>query len=156
MSHTPDRRALMLASLSSALGVTACASPRKSEDVQQYIVERSKEWTNCYITGSTEVMERILAHDFVNTNPRGRKSGKGAALQAARDGPAVFASAQTGPIEVRVFGDMAVAFGGDQLVLKEGIPREITTAWTDTWLLRQGQWLAIASHESEVSPAADG
>jgi len=150
MSHAPDRRALMLATLTAALGTTACVSPRKSEDVQQYIVERSREWTNCYITGNTEVMERILAPDFVNTNPRGRKSGKSAALQAARGGPAIFESAQAGPIEVRVFGDMALAFGGDVLVLKEGTPRKITTAWTDTWLLRQGQWLAMASHESEV------
>lgn len=156
MPHIPDRRAVMLATLTSALGATGCASSRKPEDVQQYIVERSKEWTNCYITGDPAIMERILAPDFVNTNPRGRKSGKGAALQAAREGPTIFESAQAGPVEVRVFGEMALAFGGDQLVLKEGTPREITTAWTDTWLLRQGQWLAIASHESEVSPSADG
>jgi hypothetical protein len=146
----------MLATLTSALGATGCASPRRSEEVQQYIVERSKQWTDCYITGNPAVMELILAPDFINTNPRGRKSGKSAALEAARGGPAVFESAKAGPVEVRVFGDMAIAFGGDLLVLKEGTPREITTAWTDTWLLRQGQWLAIASHESEVSPTSEG
>lgn len=150
MPHTPDRRALILATLTSALGAAGCASGRKLEEVQQYIARRSRQWTDCYITGNPEIMELILAPDFVNTNPRGRKSGKSAALQAAREGPGIFESAQAGPVEVRVFGDMALALGGDQLVLKEGTPREITTAWTDTWLLRQGQWLAIASHESEV------
>lgn len=156
MSHAPERRALMLATLTAGLGATACAFPRKPEDVQQYIAERSRQWTNCYVTGNPEVMELILAPEFVSTNPRGRRSGKSAALKAAKGGPAVFESARAGPIEVRLFGDMALAFGGDLLVLKEGTPREITTAWTDTWLLRQGQWLAMASHESVVSPDADG
>jgi hypothetical protein len=99
-------------------------------------------------------MEKILAPDFVGTNPRGRKSGKSAAIVSAKEGPSIFESAQAGPIEVRVFGDMALAFGGDMLVLKNGPAREITTAWTDTWLLRHGEWLAIASHESVVSPGA--
>jgi hypothetical protein len=99
-------------------------------------------------------MEAILAETFVNTNPKGRKSGKREAIASAKEGPSVFKSAKAGPIEVRVFGDMAIAFGGDILILRDGSPAEITTAWTDTWLLREGKWQAIASHESEVGPTA--
>jgi hypothetical protein len=123
-------------------------------NVERYIVERSQEWTQAYVTGNPKVMETILAHDFVSTNPRGKKSGKSAAIASARQGPSVFQSARAAPIEVRVFGAMAIAFGGDMLVLREGIPNEVTTAWTDTWLLRNGEWLAIASHESEFDPQA--
>jgi hypothetical protein len=146
----PDRRSLLIVATTSTLGASGCAIRGTSVNVEKYIVERSQEWTQAYTTGNPKVMESILAHDFVSTSPRGKKSGKSAAIASAMEGPSVFQSARAGPIEVRVFGDMAIAFGGDMLVLKEGTPKEITTAWTDTWLCRHGEWLAIASHESEV------
>ena len=157
MLTNPHRRSLLIAAAAtSALEATGCATWRDPVSVEKYIVERSKEWTNSYVTGNPEVMERILAHDFVNTNPRGERSGKTAAIASAKSGPATIQSAQAGAIEVRVFGSMAIAFGGDILLLKEGSRREITTAWTDTWLFREGEWLAVASHESVVHSSSRG
>ena len=72
MVTNPHRRSLLIAAAAtSALEATGCATWRDPVSVENYIVERSKEWTNSYVTGNPEVMERILAHDFVNTNPRG-------------------------------------------------------------------------------------
>ena len=157
MLTNPHRRSVLIAAAAtSALEATGCATWRDPVSVEKYILGRSKEWTNSYVTGNPEVMERILAHDFVNTNPRGERSGKTAAIASAKDGPATIQSAQAGAIEVRVFGSMAIAFGGDILLLKEGSRREITTAWTDTWLFREDEWLAVASHESVVQSSSRG
>ncbi len=151
MSHAANRRSALIAAATSTLAASGCpATGSNAESVASYIVERSKEWTHAYSTGNSEVMEPILAADFVSTSPRGRKSGKRAAIESARSGPSVFESAQAGPLEVRVFGATALAFGGDLLVLKNAPARAVATAWTDVWLLRRGEWLAIASHESEV------
>jgi hypothetical protein len=51
---------------------------------------------------------------------------------------------------VQVFGDMAIAFGADMLVLSKGIPIEVTTAGIDKWRFRHGEWLAVESHAIEV------
>jgi hypothetical protein len=151
---TPNRRSLLIVATTTTLGASGCASRGTPEDVKRYIVERSQEWTQAYASGNPKVMETILAHDFVSTNPRGKKSGKSAAIASAMEGPSVFQSALAGPIEVRLFHHMAIALGGDMLVLRAGAPKGVTTAWTDTWLLRDGEWLVVASHESEVDPPA--
>lgn len=152
MSIRVNRRLMFLAGAASAAGASGCAAVGGPESVSRHIVERSREWTASYVSGHTDVMQRILAHDFVGTNPKGRRANKAQTIATALEGPAFLQAASVGPIEVRVFGTMAVAFGGDVLVLKRDPASTITTAWTDTWLLRDGQWVVIASHESDVEP----
>jgi hypothetical protein len=150
VSVQPKRRVLLLAGPACAVAASGCAAVSEPESIRRLIVEQSREWTASYVSGNTDVMQRILAHDFVNTDPKGRKGDKARAIEAARRGPELLHAASVGPVEVRVFGQMAVAFGGDVLVLKRGPTTTVRTAWTDTWLLRDGQWAVIASHESEV------
>jgi hypothetical protein len=154
MPFEMKRRTMIASAAASTLGAAGCATAFDPDGVRRHIVERSREWTACYVSGNTDVMERILAEDFVGTGPKGRKSDKAQAIAAARRGPEFLRSARVGPIEVRVFGQMALAFGGDLLEPKHDPAATVTTAWTDTWLLRDGRWVVLASHESEVEPAA--
>ena len=148
-----NRRLLLLASVTTpGLGASGCATRAPAQDVERYIVAQSQEWTRSYTSGNTDVMERILAEDFVSTSPRGKRSGKRESIASAKEAPAIFEATEVGQIEVRVFDGMALAFGGDALVLKAGNPREVKKAWTDTWIYRRGEWLVVASHESVVRP----
>lgn len=151
MPLSTNRRRLLLASAATP-AFSASAAPGAEQDVELYIVSRSREWTRSYTTGVTDVMEKILAADFVSTSPRGQKSDKAACIASAKEGPSLFESTQAGPIVVKVHANMALAFGGDVLVLKSGAPREVKTAWTDTWILRRDEWVVVASHESLIQP----
>jgi hypothetical protein len=136
-----------------ALSTTSCSTTSPSAlDAERIITERSKEWTASFGSGDASVMELILAPEFVNTSPRGERSNKLESIAAARRGPEWLVFAQLAEITVNVFGTTAIAIGGDQLQLKSGTPAEIRTAWTDTWLLRNGVWQVVASHECIVRP----
>jgi len=150
------RRSLLVAStLGSAFSGVACSSAGVlSADAERYIAERSGEWTACFTTGDTEVMERILASDFVNTSPRGIRSNKAEAIVSAKQGPEIFASTRMDGVIVKVYGSTALALGSDIIKLKSGAPAEVRTAWTDTWLFRDGAWQVVASHECVVRELA--
>jgi hypothetical protein len=146
-----DRRsALLLAALSPAMLAPGCASEPSPVDVESFIVERSRRWTACFTTGDTTVMEEILAADFVNTSPSGTRSTKAESIRSAREGPSMFASTRLDALEVKIHGAVALAFGQDLLYLKASPNAPVRTVWTDTWLLRNGQWCVVASHESVV------
>ena len=155
MPISQDRRKLLLAcAAGSALSGAGCTTtPASSAEAERYIAQRSKEWTYCFTSGDALVMEQILASDFVNTGPRGDKSDKAESIAAARKGPDLFLSTQLAEITVKVYGSTAIAFGGDILKLRSDAPAEIRTAWTDTWLLRNGAWQVVASHECVIRSA---
>jgi hypothetical protein len=154
MPVSQDRRKLLLACAGgSALSGAGCSTaPASPEDAERYIAQRSREWTACFSSGDASVMEQILAIDFVSTGPRGDKSNRAESIAAARKGPDVFASTALAEVTVRLHGTTAIAFGGDVLKLRSGSPAEVRTAWTDTWLLRNGAWQVVASHECVIRP----
>jgi hypothetical protein len=155
MTELTDRRALLLAALLVPSGAgSGCATTSGRPDAEAYITERSREWTASYTTGKTEVMEGILAEDFVGTSPSGTRSSKKDALESARRGPDTFVSAVMQSVQVKVFDGVALAFGNDLLTVRGATPTQEHTAWTDTWLLRGGAWVVVASHESIVKSAA--
>jgi hypothetical protein len=151
-----DRRILLLAwAGGAAVSGSGCATDSTSTaDAERLIAESSRQWTGCFASGDTSVMERILATEFVNTSPRGDRSNKLESIAAARRGPDWLVSAELAEITVKVFGTTAIAFGGDHLKLRSATPAEVRTAWTDTWLLRGGSWQVIASHECVMRSGA--
>ena len=155
MPTSQDRRKLLFAcAAGSALSGAGCSTaPPSPADAERYIAQRSREWTACVSSGDAFVMEQILASDFVNTGPRGDKFDKSESIAAARKGPDVFLSTQLAEISVKVYGSTAISFGGDILKLRSGAPVEVRTAWTDTWLMRNGSWQVVASHECVIRSA---
>lgn len=141
-----------LIALSLSMIVTAgCASQQLGMSVEQYITERSREWAEAYATGKAEVMDRILADDFIGTSPRGERFTKGDAIRSAKGSPGVYLAARLAKIDVRVFGNAAVAFGEDVQTLRSSPPVQERSVWTDTWVYRNGAWQVIASQEGRFA-----
>ena len=140
--------------LISASILVGCASYQPVESVEQYIADRSREWTDAFVSGNTRVMEEIIAPDFLGTSTKGERYTKQDAIKDAKDGPNYFVSNRLLKVEVKVYGSTAVAFGVDVMKLKSNPNVEETAVWTDTWLLRNGKWQVVASHESKQAAAA--
>jgi hypothetical protein len=155
MRASIERRSLLVATLlTPALAVSGCTTTPTEGDAETFVAERSRQWTACFSTGRTDVMEQILADDFVNTSPSGKRSDKKASIEAARQGPNIFASTRLDRIEIRVFGTTVLAFGEDLLTFKSAGAQPVRTTWTDTWLFRGRRWQVVASHESVLKDSA--
>jgi len=56
-------------------------------------------------------------------------------------------------LKVSVFGDTAIATGGEKLKGTDplGKPLDVNERWTDTWVkMPSGKWQCVASHQSPI------
>lgn len=104
-----DLRSLLVISITPLLH--GCATPEPEAEVEKYIQAGARQGAESVATGRTEDLERILADDFVGTDPQGRRYGKANMLANTREAPKEFASNKIGPVKVTFFGNTAVAQG---------------------------------------------
>lgn len=124
-----------------------CVTPPSAADTEKYILDGSRQWAESVSTGRTEDLERIIAEDFVGTDPQGRRYNKAKMLENTREAPKYFASNKIGPVTVYFFGDTAVAQGEETWTRHRGDPITGRFVWTDTWMKRNGKWQIIAAQD---------
>ena len=103
------------------------------------------------VTNDVSVLERILADDFVGVDIDGSHYSKADAIKDYRTKPSEFASNHLNEIEIRFYGDVAVAQGNESWKKKDGAVGKFV--WTDTWIRRNGKWQIVAA-EDLVPPNA--
>lgn len=124
-----------------------CATLVSEAVVEKYIQAGARQWAESVATGRTEDLERIIADDFVGTDPQGRRYDKAKMLENTREAPKYFASNQIGPVMVTFFGNTAVAQGEETWTRHRGDPISGRFVWTDTWMKRNGKWQIIAAQD---------
>jgi ketosteroid isomerase-like protein len=115
-----------------------------------YIRQAESDWAESTVTHDVSVPERILADDFVGVDIDGSHYTKADEIRNTRK-PSEFASNHLNDIEIRFYGDAAVAQGSESWKKKDGTPGKYV--WTDTWIRRGGKWQVVAA-EDLVPPAA--
>ena len=124
----------------------------ESSDSQtiKYIRECSADWASSVVTGDTSRMKVYFAEDFVGTGVAGGRYNKSQVL--ASNGPSdIYRSNTIDSIEVRLFGNTAIAHGSETWVKYDGSKGQ--WIWTDIWLLRDQGWQLVAAQDVEI-PAA--
>ena len=85
---------------------------------------------------------KILAEDFLNTNPDGSLVDKQAFLKQIAP-PARIKDLACHDVKVRVMGDFAIIHARTTYTLSDG--RRGNGRYTDIWARRNGQWLCVAA-----------
>jgi len=119
-------------------------SEKRTNDEQQ-VRQLENEWINAFIEGDTETLDRILAEDFIFTDPEGRLLTKAEWLADLKSGELNFESIHLDNLQVRMYGDAAVANGRVTVKAqsKEG-GFNGQYCYTDMYVKRNGQWQAVA------------
>ncbi|MDC3123184.1 nuclear transport factor 2 family protein [Gammaproteobacteria bacterium] len=113
----------------------------------RYIRECSADWASSVVTGDTSRMKVYFAEDFVGTGVEGGRYNKSQVL--ANDGPSeIYRSNTIDSIDVRLFGNTAIAHGSETWVKYDG--SEGQWIWTDIWLLRDQGWQLVAAQDVEI------
>lgn len=122
---------------------------KTQSDAERYIKESERQWAESVATGDTATLERILADDFIGVDPDGKQYDKAHMVKDTKEAPKYFVSNHLNQVEVRFYGDAAVAQGDESWVRKDG--KRGRFVWTDTWIKRNGNWQIVAA-EDLVAP----
>lgn len=117
--------------------------------VEQAVAQMEKDWTEAALHRDTAAVERIVADDWVGINWDGARYSKAQLLEDLKTGTTAAQSVTMDPVKVRVFGDTAVATGGDtEKSTYKGKDSSGHYLWTDVYVKRNGKWQAVASHST--------
>jgi Domain of unknown function (DUF4440) len=129
-----------------------CASKIDYKQAEQYIRESEKQWAESAATGDSAVIRRILADDFIGIDPDGKQYNKQKMIEETTGGPKYILSGHLNEMNVRFYGNTAVAQGNETWVSRsENEPHPTGLyVWTDTWILRDNKWQVVAAEDLVV------
>ena len=135
---------LSLAILLFAIPLCAQAADPHAAD-RAYIQKSESDWAESVASHECSAPERIMADDFVGIDVDGSHYTKADSLKICKTKPSNFASNHLGDVQIRFYGDVAIAQGYESWKLKNGKTGKFI--WTDTWLRRNGKWQVIAAED---------
>jgi len=105
-----------------------------------------QSWMDAWVAKDRAMCERILADDFLLTSARGTLMSKSEWIAGAM-GPFVCSAFHWEQIQVRPFGDVAIAHGrARQHASVAGQDWSGVFLVTDVWVRRHGQWQVVSRH----------
>ena len=123
-----------------------CASllvAQNTKEAEDYIRKSESEWAESVANGDISVLERILTNDFVGVDTKGNVYDKAKMIADTKEAPKYFVSNHLEQVNIRFYGNTAVAQGSEAWVRKSGERGRFV--WIDTWILRDGNWQIVAA-----------
>ncbi len=120
--------------------------------MQQELINLENGWAKSVVELDLAFMERILADDYLATDPEGNVYTKAQDIASLKSGEFVVTSCVHHEMKVRVYGDAAVVTGRTTVKgTYKGKDFIDDVRWTDTWVKSSGRWQCIAGHSSEIA-----
>jgi len=149
MAH---RRVPLACALLVALTVAATASQQRAvQSDQDVLVDLERRWNAAFYQKDTAFIGTVLADDFVATYDDGSRGSKATELALAAAFDRRVESAVPDDFTVKEYGDTAVVRFTLRVVgLRQGQRAETILRYTDVWVIREGRWLCVSSHSTQV------
>jgi len=110
-----------------------------------YIRQAESDWAESVATHDVRVLERIMADDFEGVDIDGSHYSKADAIKEYRTHTIDFVSNHLSEVQIRFYGQAAVAQGSESWKKKDGTLGKFV--WTDTWIKREGKWQVVAAED---------
>jgi hypothetical protein len=119
------------------------------------LIRLERDYASALIRKDRAFLMRFYASDWRGGNWMGFWS-KSTMLKSVLNARYVTRSMEVRDLKVRLMGDVAVVQGVDEEVTSmDGKDTSGKWAFTDVFARRDGAWVAVASHTSEVKPAGE-
>jgi uncharacterized protein (TIGR02246 family) len=146
------KRTLTLCLAGFVLLVSAALSQaQKAGGTEKAVAALEEQWLQSQKTNNPDLVAPLLADNFVTTSSDGKVASKAEMLAIVK--ATKYSSAEYSDVKVAVFGDTAIATGGEKLKGTDpsGKPLDVNERWTDTWVkMPSGKWQCVASHQSPI------
>lgn len=143
--------AIVILAAAQAQAAQAPSDVHDKAQVERYIRACEREWAAFPITRDPTPIDAFLAPDFQGVSGDNKVLTRAEAL-IPDSGPVTLSSDTFEYVNIRFpSADVAIAQGADAALLKSG--ERIRMIWTDVWMLRDGRWRLVASHDSRLPDA---
>jgi ketosteroid isomerase-like protein len=123
------------------------------EDPGSAVKALERKWQRALVDKDVGTINDLLAGDFVATSSTGRVGSKSAVLNAIRRDKNKYTSANARGMSVRMLGPRVAVVTGvatESGTTPDGRSFRNSRRFTDTWMLRNGKWVCVASQATEV------
>jgi ketosteroid isomerase-like protein len=143
-----NKRSLIWGSLASLVVLSGPAAA--TDSAEQAVTAAENQWLKSQQSNNVDLLAPLLADKVVETTEEGKVyAGKVAVLAAAKLD--TWSSAAYTDIKVTVFGSTAIATGTfTGKGTNSGKPVDAQVRFTDTWVMTNGKWLCVATHDSPL------
>ncbi len=134
---------------------TQTAETTRTQDraqTEERLLGLEQQWIEGLQTGDLSILEEILAPDFIYTVLDGQVLDKEAFISGT--GAMSWDSFEAGPMTVRWFSDDVVVITGTDTssgVDAEGNEFNVSSAWTNLWMYRAGEWQCVLGHATPIA-----
>ena len=145
---------VLLASAASASASAAnakeAAASNTANDVA-VIKQISVDMGDAMVAGDTGKLDEMFADDWVSVGSSGKVVTKDSVLSGFKSGTDKLKAFELGPIDVQVFGNVAVAHGAvTEQRSRNGQDTSGQYVWMDLLEKRDGKWLVVQSAGHQV------
>ena len=143
-----------LLALAVLLRIAAAVQAGSAGDDDAVLARLQQTLAKAWVSGDRATIERIIAPEWRSTGPDGSIADRPTVLAEVFERRAHrIRRLEIDDVRVRVFGDAAIVTGRTHGVGDvNGTPYDVVIRFTDTFVRRAGQWTAVASHASLVTP----
>jgi hypothetical protein len=130
---------------------TSAVTRRENEPTNSktVLIGVEQKWADALLKADTATLEAILDDPYVDTDEMGHHSNKLDLLAALRSGDMKIYSIQLSDMQVHDYGNSAIVTGrAIQDGSFKGQPLANVIVFSDTFVMRNGTWKAVASHRS--------
>jgi ketosteroid isomerase-like protein len=126
-----------------------------TESTEDEIRRTESEWGDAFQRRDMETLDRLMADDYILTDPLGHVRTKAESLAAIERNEVFFESTQSDNVNVRINGDTAVVTGRSTFRGRyKGWSMAGQYQYTDVLVKRSGSWQAVGSHITAVGVGA--
>ncbi|HEX4970023.1 MAG TPA: DUF4440 domain-containing protein [Steroidobacteraceae bacterium] len=136
-----------------ALAIAGCGrgdSGFDPEQAREQIREIEHSWAQVAVSGNPAVVEQIFSDDFLGVSPDGARYTKQAFIDDTKAHPLGFTANDLNDIDVRFFGNVAIAQGDETFTTKAGDKGRFV--WTDVLVRHNEKWQIVAAQDA-IAPA---
>lgn len=126
----------------------AAAPSGKKMSVEAAVKDNENRWEASYAAHDVSVAQSLVASDFVGVYWNGKVMSKSGVISEIKKDKDTYKSAKNEKLAVHAYGsNVAVAVGTarEKGTGKDGKAFDRSFRFTDTWMLRNGQWQCVAS-----------
>ena len=144
----------MMTTLAFAFGIASCGSRGFDEEhARAQIREIEHSWAQVAVSGDPAIVEQIFSDDFLGVSPDGAQYTKQGFVDDTKSHPLGFTANELNDMNVRFFGDVAVAQGDETFTTKTGDQGRFV--WTDVLVRRDDTWRIVAAQDAIAPVAGD-
>jgi hypothetical protein len=130
--------------------VSTAQSPAAGAGDREQILQLERDWTQSFVTMDVAANERIVADDFLGTEPDGKRIKKADLIAEVKAGEALASNLlNEDDVTIRLYGQTAVVNGSESWKRKPD-GKTGRFIWTDIFVKRNGNWQVVASQDLEV------